>query len=48
MKNDYNFGAEDFADDYRLITTAETEEDSDRLDSENSLRPQTLEEYIGQ
>lgn len=45
---DYNFSAEDFGEDYRLITTAETEEDTDRIDSENSLRPETLEEYIGQ
>ncbi len=47
MKRDYNFDAEDNGfEDYRLISTAETEEDSSL--GENSLRPETLEEYIGQ
>ncbi len=47
MKRDYNFDAEnDSFDDYRLISTAETEEDVNL--GENSLRPETLDEYIGQ
>ncbi len=47
MKRDYNFDAEDNGfEDYRLISTAETEEDTGI--GENSLRPETLEEYIGQ
>lgn len=47
MKRDYNFDAEDNGyEDYRLISTAETEEDSSL--GENSLRPETLDEYIGQ
>lgn len=47
MKRDYNFDAEDNGyEDYRLISTAETEEDTNL--GENSLRPETLSEYIGQ
>lgn len=47
MRNDYNFSEEDNGyEDYRLISTAETEEDVSF--GENSLRPETLEEYIGQ
>ncbi len=46
MKNEYNFSDENAYEDYRLISTAETEEDSNLGD--NSLRPETLDEYIGQ
>ena len=47
MRNDYNFDAEDNGfEDYRLISTAEIEEDSNL--GENSLRPESLSEYIGQ
>ena len=46
MLNDYNFNNEGGLDDYRLISTAETEEDTTFGD--NSLRPETLDEYIGQ
>ena len=42
MKRDYNFDAEENGfDDYRLISSAETEEDSDFAGGENSLRPET-------
>ena len=49
MKKEYNFGYEDSGlDDYRLISSAETQEDVDGSSAEVSLRPETLDEYIGQ
>ncbi len=49
MNKEYNFGYEDGGlEDYRLISTAETQEDLDGSGTEVSLRPETLDEYIGQ
>ncbi|MBE6700290.1 MAG: Holliday junction branch migration DNA helicase RuvB [Ruminococcaceae bacterium] len=48
MNKDYNFEDGFDVQDYRLISTSETEEDSENSGGENSLRPETLDEYIGQ
>ena len=47
MNNDYRFDEYDEFDD-RLITTAETEIDRNFETGETSLRPLTLDEYVGQ
>ncbi len=47
MNNDYRFDEYDEFDD-RLITTAETEIDRSFETGETSLRPLTLDEYVGQ
>ena len=47
MNNDYRFDDYDELDE-RLITSAETEIDRSFETSENSLRPLTLDEYVGQ
>ena len=45
--SDLNFGADnDFDFESRILSTGVTEEDRENAD--NSLRPQTLEDYVGQ
>ena len=49
MNNSYRYTEEDYDSfDERLISTAETEIDRSFEKSDNSLRPLTLDEYIGQ
>ena len=48
MNNDYRYTDEDMDYDQRIVSSAETEIDKNYDRSENSLRPLTLDEYIGQ